>query len=71
MLSARFWQWFQLSSVGVLPADGLGALNRAQTRRPATRTGGPDDDDGDDDEQLRRLMPILAGVIAVAVIFGG
>ena len=32
------------------------------------RTGGPDDDE---DDELRRLMPILAAVIAIAVIFGG
>jgi hypothetical protein len=35
--------------------------------RQSTRTGGPDDDE---DDQLRRLMPILASVIAIAVIFG-
>lgn len=35
--------------------------------RQSTRTGGPDDDE---DDHLRRLMPILASVIAIAVIFG-
>lgn len=32
-----------------------------------TRTGGPDDDE---DDELRRLMPILAAVITIAVVFG-
>ena len=31
------------------------------------RTGGPDDDE---DDELRRLMPILAAVITIAVVFG-
>ena len=33
-----------------------------------TRTGGPDDDE---DDELRWLMPLLAAVIAIAVVFGG
>ena len=33
----------------------------------STRTGGPDDDE---DDELRRLMPILAAVITIAVVFG-
>jgi hypothetical protein len=37
--------------------------------KSALRTGGPDDPDGDEDEQVRRLMPIMAAVIAIAVIF--
>jgi hypothetical protein len=32
-----------------------------------TRTGGTDDDE---DDELRRLMPILAAVITIAVVFG-
>lgn len=36
--------------------------------RTATRTGGPDDDE---DDEVRALMPVLAAVIALAVIFGG
>ena len=40
----------------------------ARRERKNSRTGGPDDDEGD---ELRRLMPILAAVIAIAVIFGG
>lgn len=36
--------------------------------RSATRTGGPDDDD--DDDELRWLMPILAVVVVLAVVFG-
>ena len=37
--------------------------------KTATRTGGPDDDDGDDNE-LRWLMPLLAVVVTLAVVFG-
>ena len=50
---------------------GAVAMDAPTTYRLATRTGGPDDDGGDEDEQLRRLMPILAAVIAIAVAFGG
>ena len=56
------------------PAVGLGPGDRAagaDHARPSasknTRTGGPDDDE---DDELRRLMPILAAVITIAVVFG-
>jgi hypothetical protein len=39
----------------------------ARRENKNTRTGGPDDDE---DDELRRLMPILAAVIAIAVLFG-
>jgi hypothetical protein len=39
----------------------------AREERANMRTGGPDDDE---DDEIRRLMPILALVIAIAVIFG-
>jgi hypothetical protein len=42
----------------------LPGLRRAERNR--TRTGGPDDDD---EEQLRWLMPLLALVIVVALVF--
>jgi hypothetical protein len=35
--------------------------------RSRSRTGGPGDDE---DDELRWLMPILAAVIAIAVVFG-
>lgn len=48
-----------------LPMPFTAAAREEKTRM---RTGGPDDDD--EDEELRRLMPILALVITVAVVFG-
>jgi hypothetical protein len=39
----------------------------ARREQKHTRTGGPDDDE---DDELRRLMPILAAVITIAVVFG-
>lgn len=39
----------------------------ARAEKTSMRTGGPDDDE---DDELRRLMPILALVIAIAVVFG-
>jgi hypothetical protein len=61
-----------LQSLRRLWAQGAGALavhNPLMLARgqKATRTGGPDDDE---DDELRRLMPILAMVIVVAVVFG-
>jgi hypothetical protein len=61
-----------LHSLRRLWAQGAGAL---AVRNPLlfarekknTRTGGPDDDE---DDELRRLMPILAMVIVIAVVFG-
>ena len=37
-------------------------------RKQKMGTGGPDDDE---DDELRRLMPILAAVITIAVVFSG
>ena len=56
---------FLAQNAGAIALDGSYlSLGISQKR---TRTGGPDDDE---DDQLRRLMPILASVIAIAVIFG-
>lgn len=57
--------------VALYQRAGAVSMDAPWTHRLATRTGGPDDDGGDEDEQLRRLMPILAAVIAIAVVFGG
>jgi hypothetical protein len=54
--------WAQRAAVSV--ALGPWSLPRQMTSR--TRTGGPDD--GGD--ELRWLMPILALVIVLAVVFG-
>jgi hypothetical protein len=54
--------WAQ--SAGAIALDANLAFARP---KQSIRTGGPDDDE---DDQLRRLMPILASVIAIAVIFG-
>ena len=35
----------------------------------ATRTGGPDDED-DEAELVRKLMPIVAIIVMLAVVFG-
>jgi hypothetical protein len=56
--------WAQ--NAGAIALDANLATFGARQRH-STRTGGPDDDE---DDQLRRLMPILASVIAIAVIFG-
>jgi hypothetical protein len=62
-----------LSSINVLLAQATAvalpssviSLHRSLELR--SRTGGPGDDE---DDELRWLMPILAAVIAVAVVFG-
>ena len=48
-----------------------GAMALPAPTRMFTRTGGPDDDGDDENALLRKLMPILAAVIAMATIFGG
>jgi hypothetical protein len=50
--------WAQAAAVA-LPAPSLLFATRA-------RTGGPGDDE---DDELRWLMPLLAAVIAIAVVF--
>jgi hypothetical protein len=56
--------WMQGAALALpLPFAGAARQDKAQMR-----TGGPDDDDEDD--ELRRLMPILALVITIAVVFG-
>ena len=60
--------WFS----GALSAPMQGAWwlpVKPMESKTATRTGGPDDDDGDDNE-LRWLMPLLALVVTIAVVFG-
>jgi hypothetical protein len=56
--------WAQGAALA-LPAPFAMVARHAKTQM---RTGGPDDDDEDD--ELRRLMPILALVITIAVVFG-
>lgn len=67
MRRARIFNWFQ--EAGATALSGPWQLIQQRTRA-ATRTGGPDDDDDDEDALLRKLMPILAGVIVIAVVFG-
>jgi hypothetical protein len=55
-------RWAQ-AAVAAVPAPPLFA-SLLPTR---ARTGGPGDDD---DDELRWLMPLLAAVIAIAVVFG-
>jgi hypothetical protein len=54
--------WMQGAALA-LPLPFAARQDKAQMR-----TGGPDDDDEDD--ELRRLMPILALVITIAVVCG-
>jgi hypothetical protein len=56
--------WAQGAALA-LPGPFAAAAWQEKTRM---RTGGPDGDDEDD--ELRRLMPILALVITIAVVFG-
>jgi hypothetical protein len=58
-LSGKINHWAQ-AAAAALPAPALWG-------RLAARTGGPGDDE---DDELRWLMPILASVIAVALVFG-
>jgi hypothetical protein len=55
-----------MSAGGALALPAPFALSGRQTKTQM-RTGGPDDDE---DDELRRLMPILALVITIAVVFG-
>ena len=62
----NFWaQTSHAMSAGAIALDGS-MLSLGVRPKQSIRTGGPDDDE---DDQLRRLMPILASVIAIAVIF--
>ena len=62
----RKLQNFWAMNAGAIALDGS-MLSLGMRAKQSIRTGGPDDDE---DDQLRRLMPILASVIAIAVIFG-
>lgn len=62
---ARVWAQGRAGAAIALQAP---FMLTARRQRQNTRTGGPDDDE---DDELRRLMPILAAVIAIAVVFGG
>jgi hypothetical protein len=66
MRRAKILMWAR-QAAGVAALDGPWRLQARDQR--ATRTGGPDDDDDDEAALLRKLMPILAAVIAVAVMF--
>ena len=57
------WMWAQGAAIA-LPAPFARSARQDKTN---LRTGGPDDDE---DDELRRLMPILALVITIAVVFG-
>lgn len=61
------WTHHAAAGAAVLPAPWSLPLARRSPQK--TRTGGPDNDD--EDEDLKVLMPILAVVIVVAVMFGG
>lgn len=61
MALAVVTHWFSTAAAAL---DGSAMLGWT---RMATRTGGPDDDDDGDD--LRVLMPLLALVIVLVVVF--
>jgi hypothetical protein len=55
---------------GTMTWDGVWRQpNRQSSTRPSTRTGGPNDDD-DEAALVRKLMPIVAIIIVLAVVFG-
>lgn len=62
-----------LSSLWHAAATGMALdaplLRLHRPSRQRTSTGGPNDDD-DENERLKKLMPILAVVIVLAVVFG-